>query len=169
MSSSWSRSSTEGLVQISWTRDTVGVLAGSVTDIAAIDDVLTSNERLFMRLDASVQPSLIWTPGSSSAWWMAGPHGSRRVAPQTPAGMAALARQSGIRGELVRGTCLPVGKAALEPEQGFCDFLTDAVCEWSHICSQEFGASPAHIIVEFNRARYAHNDEEANLTVYTPG
>lgn len=48
------RYSTEGLVQISWTRDTIGVLAGCVTDIAAVDDVLTSNERLFKPLDAAV-------------------------------------------------------------------------------------------------------------------
>jgi Asp-tRNA(Asn)/Glu-tRNA(Gln) amidotransferase A subunit family amidase len=36
------RYSSDGLVQISWTRDTIGVLAGSVNDISSIDHILTS-------------------------------------------------------------------------------------------------------------------------------
>ncbi|MDR6989272.1 mandelamide amidase [Paenarthrobacter nitroguajacolicus] len=40
------RYSTEGLVRISWTRDTIGILAGSVKDVCIIDDVLASEAAL---------------------------------------------------------------------------------------------------------------------------
>ena len=46
------RYSTEGLIQISWTRDTIGVLAGCVADIIAVDDVLTPNDSMYTELDS---------------------------------------------------------------------------------------------------------------------